>query len=65
MADVAGLELPSYNKVKAWRCVKRTGVTRLAGRCRVGKSELILQFGKNRPTLCLVGKRAPAEQRIP
>jgi hypothetical protein len=31
---------------------------------RVGKSELILQFGKNRPTLYLVGKRAPADQMM-
>jgi AAA+ ATPase superfamily predicted ATPase len=32
------------------------------GRRRVGKSELILQFGKNRPMLYLLGKRAPPEQ---
>jgi len=34
------------------------------GRRRVGKSQLILQFGKNHPTLYLVGKRAPAEQMM-
>src|SRR5258708_9584009 len=34
------------------------------GRRRVGKSELILQFGKNHPTLYLVGKRAPADQMM-
>ncbi len=34
------------------------------GRRRVGKSELILQFGKKHPTLYLVGKRAPADQMM-
>src|SRR5260370_40664777 len=34
------------------------------GRRRVGKSELILQFGKNPPPLYLVGKRAPADQMM-
>ena len=31
---------------------------------RRSKSELILQFGKNHPTLYLVGKRAPADQMM-
>lgn len=34
------------------------------GRRRVGKSELILHFGRRRPTLYLVGKQAPPEQMM-
>ena len=42
----------------------RSAFLPIYGRRRVGKSELILQFGKNRPTLYLVGKRAPAAQMM-
>jgi hypothetical protein len=51
-----------------WRRCRRLtkDQTALSGQSsrRVGKSELILQFGKNHPTLYLVGKRAPADQMM-
>jgi hypothetical protein len=58
--------------LQARRTIRRPGCLRephstfwpIYGRRRVGKSELILQFGKNHPTVYLVGKRAPADQMM-
>ena len=48
---------------QAWRSPK-SGFIPIYGRRRVGKSELILQFLRDKPALYVVGKQAPASLQI-
>jgi len=43
---------------------ERSGFIPIYGRRRVGKSELIVHFMRNRPGLYFVGKRAPGQTQI-
>jgi uncharacterized protein len=55
------LELKALND--AWSS-GRSGFIPIYGRRRVGKSELIVHFMRNRPGLYFVGKRAPGQAQV-